>query len=182
MIAAEPPPLPPPSARSGWPFRKFPIGRKKIFIIIGGIVVVAVIVAAILAIISAARQDQQTTISQFAPKVNFIEFEAIKQEIRVGESTSILFNVQNSEDRVIDDAKVVLTVEPEVGNTYLSISNSTIELPAMNTHARTGDIEITITANGTPAKEAVYVIKGVLSTEGTKTDIREFQLTIRQQQ
>jgi hypothetical protein len=83
---------------------------------------------------------------------------------------------------VIDNAKVDVTVDPQVGNTYLSISNSTIGLPAMNTHARTGNIEVTINATGTPAKEAVYLIKGVLSTEGTRTDVREFQLTIRQQQ
>jgi hypothetical protein len=183
VIAAEPPPLPPPSERSPWPFGKFPgARRKKIFIIIGGIVVVAVIVAAILAIISATQQDQQTTISEFAPKVNFIKFGAEKHKIQVGQSTSILFNVQNSEGRVIDNAKVVVTVEPEVGNTYLSISNRTIELPGMNTNARTGDIEVRITATGTPAKEAVYVIKGVLSTEGTMTDVREFRLTILQQQ
>jgi hypothetical protein len=181
MITAEPPSLPPPSARSPWPFGKFPSGRKKIFIIIGGIVIVAVILAAILAIIS-ARQDRQTTISEFASKVNFIGFEAEKQELRVGESTNILFNVQNSEDRVIGDAKVDITIEPEVGTTYLSISNRTIELPAMNTHARTGDIEVTITATGTPAREAVYVINGILSAEGRRTDVREFELTIRQQQ
>lgn len=183
MIASEPPPpIPPPSARSPWPFGKFTSGRRKIFIIIGGIVVAAIIVAAILAIIS-ARQDQKTsTISESAPKVNFIKFEAEKQEMRVGESTSILFNVQNSEGRVINNAKVVISIEPEVGNTYLSISNSTIDLPAMNTQARTGDIEVTITATGTPAKEALYIINGVLSTDGTRTDVREVQLTIQQQQ
>jgi hypothetical protein len=184
MIAAEPPPpLPPSSERSPWPFGKFPgARRKKILIIIGGIVVVAVIIAAILATISAARQNQQTTISEFAPKVKFIKFEAEKHEIQVGQSTSILFNVQNSEDKVINDAKVVVTIDPEVGNNYLSISNNTIKLPAMNTQARTGDIEVTITATGTPAREAVYVIKGVVSAEGTMTDVSEFRLTIRQPQ
>jgi hypothetical protein len=181
MIASDPPPpLPRPPARSPWPFGKFTGGRRKIFIILGSIVVTAIIVAAILAIISARQDQQRTTISEFAPKVNFIKFEVQKQEIHVGESTSIIFNVQNSEGRVIDDAKVVISVEPEVGNTYLSISNSTIDLPAMNTQARTGDIQVRITATGTPAKEALYIINGVLSTDGTKTDVREVQFTILQ--
>ncbi|HEU4824565.1 MAG TPA: hypothetical protein VFS97_14170 [Nitrososphaeraceae archaeon] len=83
---------------------------------------------------------------------------------------------------MIDNAKVVVTVEPEVGYTYLSISNSTIKLPVMNPNARTGDIEVTITATGTPAKEALYIIKGLVSTDGTATDVRELQLTIQQQQ
>lgn len=184
MIAAEPPPLPPSLPRSRWPFGKFPGTRKKrnFFIIIGGIVAVVVIVAAILAIISATRQGQQTTISEFAPDVKFIKFEAGKQVIRVGESTNISFNVENSENRVIDDAKVVVTVEPEVGYTYLSLSNSTIKLPVMNPDARTGEIVVTITATGTPAKEALYVIKGLVSTDGTGTDVRELQLTIQEQQ
>lgn len=185
MIAAEPPPpLPPSSPRSRWPFGNFPGTKKKryFFIIIGGIITVVVIIAAILAIISATRQNQQTTISEFAPDVKFIKFEEGRQVIRVGESTNISFNVENSEKRVIDNAKVVVTVEPEVGYTYLSISNSTIKLPVMNPNARTGDIEVTITATGTPAKEALYIIKGLVSTDGTATDVRELQLTIQQQQ
>ena len=137
MIAAEPPPppLPPSSERSPWPFGKFPgpKRKKKIFIIIGGIVVAAVIIAAILATISSTRQNQQTTISEFAPKVKFIKFDAEKHDLQVGQSTKIIFNIQNSEDRVINDAKVVVTIDPEVGNNYLSISNNTIKLPSMNT-------------------------------------------------
>jgi hypothetical protein len=81
---------------------------------------------------------------------------------------------------VINNSRVVITLEPEVGKTYLSISNSTIDLPVLNTNGRTGEIKITITAIGTPAKEAVYVVKGTLLAEETKTDVKEFQLTIRQ--
>jgi ABC-type antimicrobial peptide transport system permease subunit len=151
------------------------------FIIIGSVIAVAVIVGAILAITSNQR-SQRTTISEFAPKVNFIKFEPERQELRVRQNTSILFNVQNSEDRVINDSKVVVTLEPEVGKTYLSISNSTVDLPVLNTNGRTGEIKVTITATGTPAKEAVYVVRGTIFAEETKTDVREFQLTIRQQQ
>jgi hypothetical protein len=75
---------------------------------------------------------------------------------------------------------VVLTVEPTAGDNYLSISNTTTGLPAMNTDARTGETKVTITATGTPAKEAVYVVKGTIFAEDTKTDVREFQLTIKQ--
>jgi transaldolase len=140
-------------------------------IIIVSLVAVAVIAGSVLAILS-AQQGERTTISEFAPKVNFITFGAERQEITVGESTIILYNVQNSEDRVIDDARVVVTIGPEVGDTYLSISNRTVDLPVLNTDARTGEIKITITATGTPATEAVYVGKGILSAEGTKTDVR----------
>lgn len=38
----------------------------------------------------------------------------------------------------------------------------------------------TIVASGSPAKEALYVVKGVLLAEGQQTDIREFELRIRQ--
>ena len=180
---SEPPPLPPSSPRSRWPFGKFPGTKEEEFLhhhrqhccSRGNS-------CTILAIISATRQGQQTTISEFAPDVKFIKFEAGKQVIRVGESTNISFNVENSENRVIDDAKVVVTVEPEVGYTYLSLSNSTIKLPVMNPDARTGEIVVTITATGTPAKEALYVIKGLVSTDGTGTDVRDLQLTIQEQQ
>jgi hypothetical protein len=182
MNSAEPPPLPPSSPRSRWPFGNFPgTRRKKNFIIIGGIVTVVIIIVAIIGINFAIRQNQQTTISEFAPDVKFIKFESGKQVIHVGESTNISFNVENSESRIIDNAKVVVTVEPEVGYTYLTIRNSTTILPVMNPNARTGDMEVTITATGTPAKEALYVIKGLVSIGGTATDVRELQLSIQQQ-
>ena len=180
MISAEPPHLPRPT-ESPWPFGKFPRVRMRTFIIIGSVIAVAIIVGAILAITSNQR-GRDTTISEFAPKVNFIKFDAEKHDIQVGQSIKIIFNVQNSEDRVINDAKVVITIDPEVGKNYLSISNNTIKMPSMNPQARTGDIEVTLTATGTPAREAVYVIKGVVSAEGTMTDVSEFRLTIREPQ
>jgi hypothetical protein len=171
-MTAGPPPSPPPGRRLPWPFGKFPrgLGGRK-FIIIGGLVAVAVIVGVALAATS-TQQGQRTTISEFAPDVKFIKFEPSKQEIKVGESTNIVFNVQNSEGRAIDDARVTVTVEPAAGDNYLSISNSTTDLPAMNTDARTGETKVTITATGAPAKEAVYVVKGTIFAEDTKTDVR----------
>jgi hypothetical protein len=180
MIDAEPPPASPPPVRSPWPFGKFPqIGKKRTLIIIGCLVAIAVIVGAVLAV-NSAQQGQRTPISEFAPKVKFIKFETERQEISVGENTNISFNVQNSEDRVIDDARVVVTVDPEVGKNYISISNSTVHLPVLNKDARTGEIKVTITATGTPAVEAKYDIRGILSVGGTTTDVKDFQLTIRQ--
>jgi hypothetical protein len=46
--------------------------------------------------------------------------------------------------------------------------------------ARTGQIEVIISAAGAPAKEAVYTVKGVLFIEGNQSDIREFELRVRQ--
>lgn len=181
MIAAGPPPRPPPSAGPPRPFGGFPRPHRRTLIVIGGLVAAGIIATAILVIIvSNIQDDQQTTTIESAPELDFVNFEVETQEVRVGETTSILFNVQNSEDRVIDDARVIITVEPEVGETYLSINNSTVELPALNTNARSGDIKVTITATGTPAREAVYLIKGTLYAVENVADVREFQLTIRQ--
>jgi hypothetical protein len=108
-------------------------------------------------------------------------FEVDKQEITVGESTNVLINVRNSEDKVIDDARVVMTIEPSGYEPYLSISNSTIQLPTfLGKDARTGEVKDSITAAASPAKEAVYVVKGMVFVKDTQTDIKEFPLTIRQ--
>ena len=37
-----------------------------------------------------------------------------------------------------------------------------------------------ITATASPAKEAVYVVKGIIFVNDTQTDIKEFPLTIHQ--
>jgi hypothetical protein len=170
---------PPPSSGPRWPFVKFPSWAGKRIFILGIAVAAAVAIGAALAITS-AQQDRDTTISKLAPDVQFIAFGADRQEVRVGESAGVIFNVQNAEGRNIDGARVDITVEPAAGNTYLSISNKTVELPALHTDARTGEVEVSITATGTPAAEAVYVVKGTIVAEDTKTDVREFRLTIRQ--
>ncbi len=108
-------------------------------------------------------------------------FEVGKQEIAVGESTNVLINVRNSEDKVIDNAKVVMTIESSGYEPYVSISNSPIQLPVfLGKDARTGEVNISITATASPAKEAVYVVKGMVFVNDTQTDYREFPLTIRQ--
>ena len=167
-----PPPLP---SRS--PFERVPKKRKKILILLA-IVASAIIAAAVIIGLFSVQQQQQQ--NEGAPDMKFMTFEVDKQEIAVGESATILINVVNSEDKVIDDARIVMTIEPYGYEPYLSISNSTIELPMfLGKDARTGEIRVSITATGSPAKEPVYVVKGMVFVDQTQSDVRELRLTIR---
>src|ERR687893_453951 len=152
--------------------------KKKIFI------AVAIVTAATLAsavIIGQFFIQQQNQQNPEAPNVKFMTFEVDKQEITVGESTNLLINVQSSEDIVIDNAKAVVTIEPSGYEPYLSINNSPIQLPVfLGKDARTGEVKVSITATDSPAKEAVYVVKGTVFVNDAQTDIKEFPLTIRQ--
>ena len=143
------------------------------------IVAIAIIAAAV--IIGQFFVQQQHQNPEAPPNVKFMTFEVEKQEIAVGESTNVLINVQSSEDKAIDDAKVVMTLEPSGYEPYVSISNSPIQLPVfLGKDARTGEVNFSITATGSPAKEAVYVVKGTVFVNDAQTDIKEFPLTIRQ--
>ena len=117
-----------------------------------------------------------------APNLKFTEFTPDRTDIKVGEFTKILFNVQNLETRPITDAQVVIVIEPSGYQSYLTIQNQTVQLPDLHSRdARTGQMQVVISAAGAPAKEAVYTVKGVLFTEGNQSDVREFELRIRQQ-
>ena len=152
--------------------------KKKIFTLVA-IVAIAIIATAIM--IGQFSLQQQQHQNQESANVKFMTFEVDKQEIAVGESTNILINVQSSEDKVIDDARVIVTIEPSGYEPYLSISNSTIQLPIfLGKDARTGEVKDSITATASPAKEAVYVVKGMVFVNDTQTDIKEFPLTIHQ--
>lgn len=73
------------------------------------------------------------------------------------------------------------TIEPSGYEPFLSISNSTIEIPVfLGKDARTGEIKVSVTATESPAKEAVYVLKGMVFVEQTLSDVKEFRLTIHQ--
>ena len=116
------------------------------------------------------------------PNVKFTEFTPDRRDINVGESTRILFNVQNLEMRSITDGQVIIVIEPSGYQPYLTIQNQTVQLPDLHSRdARTGQIEVIISAAGAPAKEAVYTVKGVLFIEGNQSDVREFELRVRQQ-
>lgn len=140
------------------------------------VVAIAVAVAAAVVIFAMPRQA-----SPGAPNVKFTEFTPDRLDIRVGEASKVVFNVQNLESRAITDARVVTVIEPSGYQPYLSLDRPAIKLPDLQSKdARTGQMQITITAAGTPAKEAVYTIKGVLFAEGVQSDVREFELRIRQ--
>ena len=164
------------SSRS--PSEKSPKNRKKIFILLA---IVAIATMATVIMGQFVVQQQQHQQNQEVPDVKFMTFEVDKQEIAVGESTNVLINVRNSEDKVIDDSKVVMTIEPSGYEPYVSISNSPLQLPVfLGKDARTGEVNFSITATGSPAKEAVYVVKGTVFVNDAQTDIKEFPLTIRQ--
>jgi hypothetical protein len=164
------------SSRS--PSEKSSKNRKKIFILVA---IVAIAIIASTAVIIGQFFVQQQHPNPEALNVKFMTFEVDKQEIAVGESTNVLINVRNSEDKVIDDARVVMTIEPSGYEPYLSISNSTIQLPTfLGKDARTGEVKDSIAATASPAKEAVYVVKGMVFVKDTQTDIKEFPLTIHQ--
>jgi hypothetical protein len=160
------------------PSEKSPKNRKKIFILLA---IVAIATMATVIMGQFVVQQQQHQQNQEVPDVKFMTFEVDKQEIAVGESTNVLINVRNSEDKIIDDAKVVMTIEPSGYEPYVSISNSPLQLPVfLGKDARTGEVNFSITATGSPAKEAVYVVKGTVFVNDAQTDIKEFPLTIRQ--
>jgi cytoskeletal protein RodZ len=160
------------------PSEKSPKNRKKIFILLA---IVAIATMATVIIGQFVVQQQQHQQNQEVPDVKFMTFEVDKQEIAVGESTNVLINVRNSEDKVIDDSKVVMTIEPSGYEPYVSISNSPLQLPVfLGKDARAGEVNFSITATGSPAKEAVYVVKGTVFVNDAQTDIKEFPLTIRQ--
>lgn len=143
-------------------------------------IAVAALAVAIAVAIIVFSMPMQTNSN--VPNVKFTEFTPDKRDISVGESTKILFNVQNLEMRPITDGQVIIVIEPSGYQSYLTIQNQTVQLPDLHSRdARTGQMEVVISAASSPAKEAVYTVKGVLLIEGSQSDVREFELRIRQQ-
>src|ERR687891_1960067 len=168
-----------PRLSSQSPSEKSPRNRKKIFIL-AAIAAISIISASLI-IGQFIVQQQQHQQNPDAPNVKFITFQVDKQEIAIGQSIDVLINVQSSENKVIDNAKVVMTLDPYDYEPYVSISNSPTQLPVfLGKDARTGEFNVSITAMASPAKEAVYVVKGIVFVNDVQTDIKEFPLTIRQ--
>ena len=143
-------------------------------------IAVAALAVAIAVAIIVFSMPMQT--NSDAPNVKFTEFTPDRRDISVGESTKILFNVQNLEMRPITDGQVIIVIEPSGYQSYLTIQNQTVQLPDLHSRdARTGQMEVLITAAGAPAKEALYTVKGILFIEGNQSDVREFELRVRQQ-
>jgi hypothetical protein len=144
------------------------------------VIAIAALAVAIAIAIIVFSMPMQT--NSDLPNVKFTEFTPDRRDISVGESTRILFNVQNLEMRSITDGQVIIVIEPSGYQPYLTIQNQTVQLPDLYSRdARTGQIEVIISAAGAPAKEAVYTVKGVLFIEGNQSDVREFELRVRQQ-
>jgi len=144
------------------------------------VIAVAALAVAIAVAIIVFSMPMQTNSN--VPNVKFTEFTPDRRDISVGESTKILFNVQNLEMRPITDGQVIIVIEPSGYQSYLTIQNQTVQLPDLHSRdARTGQMEVVISAASSPAKEAVYTVKGVLLIEGSQSDVREFELRIRQQ-
>ncbi len=144
-------------------------------------IAVAALAVAIAVAVIVFSMPMQT--NSDAPNVKFTEFTPDTRDISVGESARILFNVQNLEMRPITEAQVVIVIEPSGYQSYLTIQNQTVQLPDLHSRdARTGQMEVVISAAGAPAKEALYTVKGVLFIEGNMSDVREFELRVRQQQ
>jgi hypothetical protein len=144
------------------------------------VIAIAALAVAIVIVIIVVSMPMQT--NSDAPNVKFTEFTLNRRDISVGESTRILFNVQDLEMRPIINGQVIIVIEPSGYQSYLTIQNQTVQLPDLHSRdSRTGQIEVTISAPGAPAKEAVYTVKGVLFIEGNQLDVREFELRVRQQ-
>jgi hypothetical protein len=144
------------------------------------VIAVAALAVAIAVAIIVFSMPMQT--NSDAPNVKFTEFTPDRRDISVGESTKILFNVQNLEMRPITDGQVIIVIEPSGYQSYLTIQNQTVQLPDLHSRdARTGQMEVVITAAGAPAKEALYTVKGILFIEDNQSDVREFELRVRQQ-
>jgi hypothetical protein len=128
------------------------------------------------------QQGGGATMIAAAPNVKFVSFNVDRKDIKVGETTNVFYNVQNFEERAIDDTKVMIMIEPSGYEPYLSISNQTVDLPQLlGKDAATGEIKVSISAKSAPAKEGVYVVKGVLLVEGIQIDVKQFEMKIHQQ-
>ena len=116
----------------------------------------ALVVAIAVAVIVFSMPRQ--TISD-APDVKFTEFNPDRRDINVGENTRILFNVQNLEMRPITEAQVVIVIEPSGYQSYLIMQNQTVHLLDLHGRdARTGLMEVVISAAGAPVREALWVV------------------------
>ena len=147
-------------------------------IVAAAVIIVGTAVAALVFLMPQQGQFNVTTV----PNVKFVSFDADRKDITVGETTNIIYNVQNFEERAIADARVTILIESAGYEQFLSIQNQTTVLTQLSAKdAATGEIRVPITATGSPAKEAVYVVKGILVVEGVQTDVRELELKIHQQ-
>ena len=95
-------------------------------------IAVAALAVAIAVAIIVFSMPMQT--NSDAPNVKFTEFTPDRRDISVGESTKILFNVQNLEMRPITDGQVIIVIEPS-GYQYKT-KQSSFQTCIAGTHAQ----------------------------------------------
>jgi len=95
--------------------------------------------------------------SEGVPDVKFIIVEAEKKGNSSGRKhPTVLIDMRSSQDQVINGTRIVMTIEPSGYESFLSLSNTTIQLPMfLGKDARTEQIHISLTTMVSPAKEAV---------------------------
>ena len=147
------------------------------------IIISAAIIAVAVAVVTAAVTGYAFNSNGTSPpNVKFVQFDTDRREILVGESMKVFLNVESHEPRTINDTRVIMLIEPLSALTYLSVDRPSVLLPPLNgKESRTGETQVSITATSSPAKEATFVVKGVLYVEGHQTDVKEFELKVRQQ-
>jgi hypothetical protein len=92
--------------------------------------------------------------------VNFITFEVDKHNIAVGESTNVLINVRSSEDKSIQNPRILMTVEPSCYEPSLSITNSTIEIPVFFGKCKNRRNQSFCYCHGVPCKRSSLCAEG----------------------
>lgn len=141
----------------------------------GAAAVVVVLVTAVFAVFAFSNSSNPP------PNVKFVQFDTDRREILVGESMRVFLNVESNEPRTINDTRIIMLINPASALTYLSVDKPTVLLPPLNgKESRTGEVQVSITATSSPAKEAIFVVKGILYVEGHQTDVKEFDLKVRQ--
>lgn len=119
--------------------------------------------------------------SNSVPNVKFVEFNVDKTDIKVGESSTVTFNVESQEQQMINNTKVAIVITPSGYQPYLTVDKQTTVLPVLaGKGARTGEESASITAVGVPAQEATYSVKAILYAENVQSDIKNFDLHIHQ--
>lgn len=152
-LSGQPPPLP-----SWAPFTSFPKRRMKKLILIStfalAVIATAETLKEFLMLIKKKTAERRST------RCEVHSIRGWKKEIAVGENITVLIKVRSCEDKVISHGRKVMTIERSGYESFLSLSNSTIQmLTFLRKYARTRQIHVSLTAAGSVAKEAGYLVK-----------------------
>ena len=64
------------------------------------------------ALIGLLYVQQQKQLDEGVSNVKFMTLEVDKQDIADGESTNVLMNMRSSEDKLVQNARILMTIEP----------------------------------------------------------------------